>query len=76
MSIVWACTSIGTVPTAGTASVWNQTPRSRQSSPISGIGWMVPISLFAYMIVTSAVSGRMASATCFAVTRPRSSTGR
>ena len=76
MSICWAATSMGTLPTAWTASVWNQTPRSRQIAPISGIGWMVPISLLAYMIETMAVSGRMASATCWGEISPSGPTGR
>ncbi len=70
MSMFCSLTSISTLPTACTASVWNSTPRSRQMAPISGIGWMVPISLLAYMIETRAVSGRMASATSAGSTRP------
>ena len=36
---------------------------------------IVPISLLAYMIDTSAVSGRMASATCCAASKPCTLTG-
>ena len=38
------------------ASVWNSTPFSRQRAPISRMGWMVPISLLTYMMVTRQVS--------------------
>ena len=37
---------------------------------ISSMGWMVPISLLAYMMVTSAVSSRMAASTSSGFTRP------
>ncbi len=40
----------GTLPTACTASVWNSTPRSWQSSPISRMGCSTPISLLAGMM--------------------------
>jgi hypothetical protein len=53
----------GIFPTACVASQWKITPRSRHNRPISRIGWSVPISLFAAMIDTSTVSGRIASAT-------------
>ena len=63
MAIV-AChapTSIGIFPAAWTASVWNATPFAAQIAPISAIGWMTPVSLFAAMTVTRIVSGRIAA---------------
>ena len=74
-SIFCAFTSMDRWPAACTASVWNRTPRSRHTAPISGMGRTEPISLLAYMMVTRAVSSRMASATCWAVTVPSSPTG-
>src|SRR5690348_4893004 len=50
--------------------------RSRQSAPISAMGWIVPTSLLAYIAVTSAVSSRSAAATASRLTRPSPSTGR
>ena len=64
MSMFWAFTSMGRWPAACTASVWNSTPFSLHTAPISGMGRMEPISLLAYMMVTRQVSSRMASATC------------
>ena len=74
ISMCIAFTSIATCPAACTASVWNRTPAAWQTAPISAMGWMVPISLLANMIVTRHVSSRMASLTCCAVTRPFSCT--
>src|SRR5581483_7251809 len=51
-----ARTSRGSLPKVCTASVWNRTRRSRQSSPISTTGCTVPISLLACMTETSRVS--------------------
>ena len=76
MSILSSCTLIGTWPTACTASVWNSTPRLRQIAPISRMGWIVPISLFANMIVTRHVSSRIAFSTSSGRTRPSSWTSR
>ena len=63
-------------PTACTASVWKSTLCARQTAPISAMGSIVPISLFAAMTLTRIVSGRMAASTCSGVTKPYSSTGR
>ena len=57
-------------PAAWTASVWKGTFRARQIAPISPMGWMVPISLLAYMTVTRQVSWVMAASTCWGVMRP------
>ena len=46
------------------------------SSPISWMGRIEPISLLAYMMVTRAVSSRIALATCWAVIVPSIPTGR
>ena len=75
-SMFCALTSMGRCPAACTASVWNSTPASRQTAPISRIGRMEPISLLAYMMETRHVSSRMASFTCCAVTVPMGPTGR
>ena len=63
-------TSVGILPTHCVASVWKTTSRSWQSLPISGTSLMVPISLFAHMIETRIVSGRIAASTAFAVITP------
>ena len=76
MSICWAFTSMATWPMACTASVWNSTPLAFATAASAGMGSTVPISLLAYMMVTSVVSGRMAASSCSGVTRPSSSTGR
>jgi len=44
-------TSAGIFPTDCAASVWNETPASRAMAEISGIGSIVPTSLFACMTV-------------------------
>ena len=67
--------SIGTCPTACTASVWNSTPFSRQTAPISAMGSTVPISLLANITLTRQVSGRIAACTASGVTIPVSETG-
>ena len=69
MSICCAATSMGRCPAACTASVWNSTPFSRQTAPISPIGRIDPISLLAYIRLTRQVSGRMAS--CHLLRRDR-----
>ena len=76
MSIFMAFTSMGTWPTACTASVWKNTPFSLHTLPISAMGIMVPTSLFANITDTSTVLSLMAFFTCSAVTMPFSSTGR
>ena len=76
MSMLSRTTSTLTWPTAWTASVWKRMPRSRHSAPISRMGWRVPISLLAYMMVTRQVSGRMAAASSSRRIRPFSWTGR
>ncbi len=68
-----ACTSTGIFPAAWTASTWKATPRPIQAAPISATGCTTPVSLFAAMTETSAVSGRMAAAIASACTTPRSS---
>ena len=72
----WSMSRKGSLPKAWTASVWKGTPRSRQRRPMAATGWTVPVSLFAVMTETSAVSGRSASATEPGSTRPTRSTGR
>ena len=52
-----ALTSSGNQPAACTASVWNGTPCSRATAAKAAMGWTVPTSLFAYMMLTRAVSG-------------------
>ena len=69
-----ACTFTGTCPTACTASVWNVTFFSLQIFAISSIGCNVPISLFAYIIVTNAVSSRIAFSTSAGSTIPSAPT--
>ena len=68
-----AWTSIGILPAAWTASTWKATPREAQTWPISATGCATPVSLFAAMTETSAVSGRIAAATDSAETTPRAS---
>ena len=76
MSTWSSSTLMGRWPTACTASVWNNTPFCLHTAPISRIGWIVPISLLAYITVTSAVSGRIAFSTCAGLTIPFSPTSR
>ena len=57
-------------------SVWNFAPAACASSAISRMGWMVPISLFAAMMVTSAVSSLSSRLSCSRSTRPCLSTSR
>ena len=49
--------SIGTLPTACTASVWNSAPASCAISASCSTGKIVPVSLFAHMIEAMAVFG-------------------
>ena len=76
MSMCCFFTSMGRWPAACTASVWNSTCFSWHRAPISSMGWMEPISLLANMMLTRAVSSRMAAATSATFTMPLSSTGR
>ena len=76
MSILSSLTFTGTCPIAWTASVWKTTPFSLHTAPISLMGWTVPISLFAYMMVTRAVSSRIAALTWSGVTIPFSCTSK
>ena len=50
-------TSIGTSPSAATASVKNAISFAAANFPISLIGWIVPISLLAKPIEMSIMSG-------------------
>ena len=65
----------GMCANACTASVWKSTPCFLHTSPMAASGSMVPISLFAAMMETSTVSGRMAASIASAETMPVSSTG-
>src|SRR2546422_9053472 len=56
-SILSFCTSTGILPTACTPSTAKNTPCSFAILPISAMGLMMPISLFAYMIVVKMVLG-------------------
>ena len=71
-----ALTSTGMWPTAWTASVWNQAPWAWAIAASSAMGCTVPISLFASMMETSAVSSRMAFSSSAGSTRPSGVTGR
>src|SRR5271157_494529 len=65
-----ASTSMGILPNACAASQWKKTPRWRQMAPISRTACTTPISLLAYITLTSTVSGRMASPTPAGSSRP------
>ena len=76
MSILLFLRSIGTLPTACTASVWNITPAALASSAISSTGKKLPVSLLAHITDTTAtrsVSSRLYSSRS---TRPLPSTFR
>ena len=75
MSTGSSLTSIFICPAACTPSVWNMTPCARQTSPRARTGCIVPISLFAAIIVASIVSGRIAFSSSSGDTMPRPSTG-
>ena len=75
-SILSVSTFTGSEPIACTASEWNGMPLSWQILPISVMGWIMPVSLFAYMTDTRTVSGRIADATASGLTRPSGSTGK
>ena len=76
MSTSSAFTSMGTCPTACTASVWNSAPCALAILHSSAMGSMVPISLLAYMMETMVVSGLSAFSSSSGCTSPNSSTGR
>ena len=56
-----ACRSMSHLPVACAESTWNRMPRLRHSSPIAGMSWMTPISLFTYITDTRIVSLRSAA---------------
>src|SRR5258705_12943933 len=56
-----ALRSRGRRPTAWTASVWKRAPAAWAMAASSAMGWMTPVSLFANMMLTSFVLGRMAA---------------
>ena len=76
ISMWHSSTLIGSCPKACTASVWNRMPCSWAISPISLIGWMVPISLFANITEIRIVVGRIAAFKSSSFTFPSSSTSR
>jgi hypothetical protein len=55
--------------------VCSGTPWRRAISAISGIGWIAPVSLLAYITEISAVSGKIAASMIAGSTTPCSSTG-
>ena len=71
-----AFTSIGILPIACTASVWNGILCFRAIAPSSAIGSMVPISLLAYMMEMRMVLSVIAFSSSAGSTRPYWSTGR
>ncbi len=75
MSTPSAPTSMGTEPTACTASVWNAAPFSWAMRASSAMGWMVPTTLLAYMTDASRVSSRKACSYASTSMTPSPSTG-
>jgi len=69
-------TSMGTRPSAATASLWNTMPVPASVSAISAIGWIVPISLLAQPTDTRIVSSVMRARSFLGDTRPYRSIGR
>ena len=63
-------TSIGNLPKDCTISLCSNTPCLWQRAEISAIGWITPVSLFAVMIDTRVVSGRIAPSSCSGSTKP------
>jgi hypothetical protein len=62
MSMAEFARSIGILPTACTASVWNRAPTVAALRASSSTGKIVPVSLLAHMIDTTAtLSDRAAS---------------
>ena len=74
-SMLSFCTSIGILPHAATPSTWNKIPLSCAISPISRIGWIVPISPFAYITEIRIVSSRISCSIRSTSTSPSLSTG-
>ena len=74
MSTPSSFTSSGIWPKACTASVWNRIPLPSSIFPISAMGCMEPISLFAVITETRTVSGRMAFSSSSSFTIPSEST--
>ena len=70
MSTAVRLRSSGSLPTDWTASVWKRMPRSRHISAMRSIGKRTPVSLFACMTVTMAVSGASAASTSARSSRP------
>jgi hypothetical protein len=68
--------STGILPVACAESTWKTIPRERQISPIAGMSWITPISLFTYITETRIVSGRSAASNFSSVTSPFGSTSR
>ncbi len=66
--------SMGTLPTAWTASVWNMTPAEWASSAISSTGNRVPDSLLAHMTETMATRSESRSMYSRMLSRPLPST--
>src|SRR5260370_41513112 len=51
----------GSFPVTWTASVWKRALAAWAMAASSAMGWMTPVSLFANMMLTSLVLGRMAA---------------
>src|SRR6516165_1850263 len=69
-------TLVAILPTDCAASVWNRTPRSWAIRAQSSIGWMVPTSLLACMMLTRIVRAMIALRRSSGSRRPVPSTGR
>ena len=69
-------TSISIFPAPCTASQWNNTPRDRQISAISFTGNNTPVSLFAHISDTTAVSSAIAFSKSASFNNPSRLTGR
>src|SRR5260370_39760305 len=59
-----------------TASVWKRAPAAWAMAESSAMGWMTPVSLFAYMMLTSLVLGGMAALRAAGSMRPSGVEGR
>ncbi len=68
-------TRVGILPTDCAASVWKRTPYSCAIAAHSAMGWIVPVSLLACMMVTSTVSLLIARRRSSGSTSPVPSTG-
>ena len=71
-----AFTSMGSRPAAWTASVWKRAPAAHAMPAASATGRTVPVSLFAHMTETSAVSWVTAARRSVRAMEPVPSTGR